>query len=102
VLCDATTFCYTATTLPDGKYYWRVRSESQYGAFSAWSAGWIINIDTQPPATPVLVGPADGTTTTNPSLTLRWIASKTATFVFRLRCQAACHFPEAARRYFCN
>jgi len=80
---DATTssgsLTYLANALADGKYYWRVRSISAVGAASAWTNPWIITIDTQAPSAPTLVGPADNTTTTNPSLTLRWNASTGAT-----------------------
>jgi hypothetical protein len=65
---------YSSTTLTDGKYYWRVRSLNVNNATSAWSTVWNVTVDTTPPDAPILLGPANGTTTTNPTLTLRWNA----------------------------
>ena len=46
---------YTASALPDGKYYWRVRGVDAAGIPGKWSAAWNITIDTTGPAQPVLL-----------------------------------------------
>jgi hypothetical protein len=70
---------YTANSLLDIKYYWRVRAININGAAGAWSAAANFTIDSVPPAAPTLAGPTDGTTTTTPQLTLRWNAVTGAT-----------------------
>jgi titin len=66
---------YTATILPNGTYYWRVRAINTYGAPGAWSLGRAVRIDALVPAVPVMVGPATGTNITNRMLTLTWLAA---------------------------
>jgi len=38
----------TTFTLPDGKYYWRVRALDPYGAKGPWSAVRIVKVDAVP------------------------------------------------------
>jgi hypothetical protein len=59
------------TTLPDGKYFWRVRGVTSADVAGRWSAAWVISIDTTGPAMPVLLTPAEkaGTTDTTPTFT---------------------------------
>lgn len=45
-------------TLPDGKYYWRVR-QMRSGVFSEWSLVWSFRLDTIPPGVPLLVYPVN-------------------------------------------
>jgi hypothetical protein len=52
---------YTATTLADGKYYWRVRARNS-SAYGPWSVIRNVTVDTQAPVVPVLLLPANGTT----------------------------------------
>jgi hypothetical protein len=70
---------YTASLLPNGNYYWRVRTINTYGAAGAWSAARLVRIDADAPAVPVMVGPATGTNITNRMLTLTWQAAAGAT-----------------------
>lgn len=39
---------YTATTLGDGIYYWRVRAINELGVHSKWSPYWSFTVDTTP------------------------------------------------------
>ncbi len=69
---DITTTGYTVpATLPDGKYFWRVRGVTSTGVAGRWSAAWVISIDTTGPPMPVLLTPTDkaGTTDTTPTFT---------------------------------
>ena len=72
-----TTATYTATTLADGLYYWRVRTVDQYSNVSAWTTGWSICIDTGTPGAPsALLTPADASTVSGSySPTYTWNAS---------------------------
>jgi len=49
---------YTTAPLPDGIYYWRVRTLNYLGAPSAWSTVWKLTVDTVAPNPPVLSTPA--------------------------------------------
>lgn len=50
---------YTASTLPDGTYFWRVRSYSTILLAGPWSGVRSFTVDTIPPIAPVLAAPAD-------------------------------------------
>ncbi len=60
---------YTATALPGGTYYWRVRTVNLYGVPGAWAAYRYFVVDLTPPA---LYTPANNATTsdTTPTLTV--------------------------------
>jgi len=63
---------YTADALPDGAYFWRVRSLNAFDAPGPWSAVWRLEIDTTPPDAPALVTPEDTARVTNRKLKLEW------------------------------
>ena len=76
VLQDATgaDLTYTASTLADGLYYWRVRAYNITPAPGAWSVARPFTIDTTPPPAPVLSTPANGSIyRSNPTFT--WLAA---------------------------
>ncbi len=53
---------YTADSLPDGKYYWRVRAVNTSSTPGSWSAVRNFTVDTISPTAPVLKLPANGAT----------------------------------------
>lgn len=55
---------YTAQTplIPDGWYYWRVRTNFRDGTFGSWSTAQKFGVDTSPPPIPELRSPLDGAT----------------------------------------
>jgi hypothetical protein len=59
---DSTTaaLLINANSLPDGKYYWRVRGINEYGRAGDWGPSFAFTVDTTPPAVPVLSSPANG------------------------------------------
>ncbi len=57
---DLTELTYTAGPLGDAKYYWRVRSKSEYGIYGAWSAVRNFTVDTSKPVAPELISPVSG------------------------------------------
>lgn len=63
---------YTATSLPDGRYYWRVCAYDSVNVQGDWSAAWSFKIDTVPPAVPAVNKPSDGALvqSTTPKLVL--------------------------------
>jgi M6 family metalloprotease-like protein len=63
---------YTASSLPDGKYWWRVRAINSLDAPGAWSGKWSLTIDATPPDVPTLVAPVNAASTTNTKLVLTW------------------------------
>jgi hypothetical protein len=63
---------YIAGTLPDGRYYWRVRAFNSDTAPGAWSAAWQVTVDTLAPPVPALLAPVDGASSTNRMLKLTW------------------------------
>jgi hypothetical protein len=69
---------YTALSLPDGRYYWRVRALNAVGAPGKWSARRTFIVDTTPPAVPALAAPASDARVTNPKLILQWNKVKDA------------------------
>jgi ELWxxDGT repeat protein len=71
------------SALPDGKYYWRVRSINEYGLPGPWSAFWTLTIDAQSPLTPVGTKPASfSTLSTMPAFS--WSAT-TGASLYRLQ-----------------
>jgi len=65
--------------LPDGKYYWRMRTFNQVDVAGSWSSTRTLTIDTIPPAAPVLSTPKDFafTTDSTPSLTVKAVSGAT-------------------------
>ncbi|MDL1884108.1 hypothetical protein FBR01_10710, partial [Anaerolineae bacterium CFX8] len=61
-------------TLPDGTYYWRVRSLNVNNVGSAWTSARSLTVDTLPPGAPVLTTPADGGQVNTPRPKLVWKA----------------------------
>jgi hypothetical protein len=72
------TTSYTPAQLPDGTYYWRVRTVNNVGVGGDWTSGWRFAIDTTGPDALVLKYPRDtsGITTTLP--TFKWSRPKDA------------------------
>ncbi len=68
---------YTATTLGDGKYFWRVRGINGAGMPGAWSNTFQFTIDTTPPDVPIIESP-DGATVENTRVQLKWNKNKDA------------------------
>lgn len=69
---------YEVTGLTEGTtYYWRVRSKSSGGAYSAWTGIWSFTVSgygggTTTPLKPVLNVPLDGSTVTSSTTWLAW------------------------------
>ncbi|MDY7075302.1 MAG: FG-GAP-like repeat-containing protein [Chloroflexota bacterium] len=61
--------------LSDGVYTWTVAAYDGLNNTSIYAAEWDLEVDTIPPAPPVLLSPADGTITTVQTLDLTWAAS---------------------------
>jgi hypothetical protein len=58
--------------LSDGRYFWRVRAINAYDGPGAWSANYVINIDTLAPPVPVIRSPLNATVTLNPRQPFVW------------------------------
>jgi len=68
---------YTAATLTDSLWYWRVRGLNSFGDTGAWATAYTFTVDTIPPLAPVLSTPANNTIARgNPAFT--WAAAATA------------------------
>jgi subtilisin family serine protease/Leucine-rich repeat (LRR) protein len=52
------------TALANGLYYWHAQAKGADGAWSGWSAAWMITIDTIKPSVPSLSAPLNGSTIT--------------------------------------
>lgn len=61
----------TALSLPNGKWYWRVRPRSG-NQLGKWSAARTITIDTAGPPAPLVTAPKYESITTNPRPTIKW------------------------------
>jgi len=72
VTLDAGVLTYTADTLPDGVYFWRVRALNAFDAPGPWSLVWRLDVDTVAPDAPTLVAPKHGARVTNRKLRLEW------------------------------
>jgi hypothetical protein len=69
---------YTTSILVDGTYTWTVAAYDATGHTSAYADTWSFTVDSQPPAPPALLSPADGITITNNAATFSWSASPSA------------------------
>ncbi len=58
--------------IPDGTWYWRVRTMDHYELWSDWSENRSVNIDTTPPASPTPVIAQPDTWTNVNSFTVNW------------------------------
>ncbi len=69
---DLPSAAFTPTaSLPDGRYYWRVRAKNENGIAGAWSSYRYFYVDTLRPAAPLLRSPADSASVTG-SPTFLW------------------------------
>jgi hypothetical protein len=73
------TFYTPLTPLPDGLYYWRLRTLNFLDVAGVWSALRPFTVDTTPPGAPTLYIPADNATVSASRPTLYWYAVATAT-----------------------
>jgi len=83
----ASTF-YTAPSLGDGTYYWRVRGLNTItpcNEWGPWSAEWSFIVDTMAPTAPTLVTPANGSTSTDTTPTFDWNASGGSPFLYQIQ-----------------
>jgi hypothetical protein len=71
---------YTATTLADGTYYWRVRAMNMEAVFSLWSEVWSFEIDNIPPDTPALLSPQSNTPINDTTPDFYWTAVDDAAY----------------------
>jgi subtilisin family serine protease len=71
---DLTTSSIVLSSLPDKKYFWRVRAANSTGDWGPWSAARSFTIYTQSlvPRSPVLESPANGSFTNDPTPELNW------------------------------
>ena len=69
---------FTANALPDGSYYWRVRTSNYLSAPGPWSAYRKFTIDTKSPTSPLLGLPLDGASIFG-NTAFSWKAPTTAT-----------------------
>ncbi len=58
--------------LPDDRYYWRVRAKDSSGTWGSWSVVWRFNVDTMPPAKPILASPINGAGFSTTTVTFNW------------------------------
>jgi hypothetical protein len=75
----ATTSQTVTNVLPNGMYYWRVRTVNTYGAPGVWSATRTFTIDTVAPAIPTLKTPVNNAVLVDNTPILNWVASSGAT-----------------------
>ncbi|MBK9602334.1 MAG: hypothetical protein IPO36_10905 [Anaerolineales bacterium] len=68
---------YTATTIPDGLWYWHVRAVNVNGVVGTWSAYRSFTVDTNGPSAPTLSAPANAATVTG-TPAFSWAATTTA------------------------
>jgi hypothetical protein len=62
VVLDPGVLTFTATTLPDGIHYWRVRAINYMNVPGAWSLVRYFTVDTVAPGIPTLTYPVTGQT----------------------------------------
>jgi predicted phage tail protein len=67
---------YTSESLPDGRYYWRVRTLNSYDAPGSWSAVRSFTVDTLHLTVPILASPLQGTmvNTFTPKLSVKTVS----------------------------
>lgn len=66
-----TTYYQVVTQLAQATWYWRVRASDKAGNIGAWDNNWF-RIDITPPAAPILLSPANNSSTTNRKPTFLW------------------------------
>ena len=64
-----------ASSLADGRYYWRVRALNYLDVPGSWSAKWSFTVDTVAPLAPDLSKPADAAVSTDTTPKLGWFTS---------------------------
>jgi len=60
------------SSLSDNIYYWRVRARVNIGNWGGWSSVWSFTVDTQPPPSPILLNPSDGSEINDNTPTFEW------------------------------
>ncbi len=70
---------YTASVLPDGSFYWRVRAKNIYASPGAWSVARYFTVDTTAPIAPTITAPADNLRARGAAPLHSWTATVTAT-----------------------
>ncbi len=66
----------TSFSLTDGQYYWRVKAfRTTEGDSTDYSDSWLFYVDTQAPASAVLISPIGGDTISTSTPTLTWSAT---------------------------
>jgi CSLREA domain-containing protein len=74
VLTPVDELTYTADSLADAKYYWRVRAINSSNVAGPWSLVRAFTLDNLPPAAPILTAPANNAFITVVRPTLTWKA----------------------------
>lgn len=69
---------FNATSLVDGKYYWRVRSTNELGISGAWSKTWEFSVDIVPLDAPTLKSPTNLSSTNDTTPSFQWLTDKDA------------------------
>ncbi|MBK8139213.1 MAG: hypothetical protein IPK52_25915 [Chloroflexi bacterium] len=69
---------HTPLALPDGLYYWTVRSIDSVGNKSSWSTTFSVRVDVIPALPPVHLTPADGLVTRDKTPGFSWMPAPTA------------------------
>jgi uncharacterized repeat protein (TIGR01451 family) len=83
---------YATGVLADGVYTWTVAAYDALGHTSAYTDTWTFAVDTQAPAAPALVSPADGATIKTATPELTWDpSSSTDTVGYRLNLDTVVH-----------
>lgn len=84
---------YTAASLPDRAYFWRVQALSTANEAGPWSTVRSFRVDTTPPLPPVLRTPASAASVAVARPTLRWSPAATAN-LYHIQVAAADDFSD--------